>query len=62
MVGVVAPVLHRLPDAALEVKSTLPPPQNVVAPEGVIVGVGGVGFTVTTTGVETAEVQPEATS
>jgi hypothetical protein len=43
----------------VEVKLTLPPAQNVVGPEGVIVGVDGAAFTVTTTGAEAAEVQPD---
>ena len=34
---------------------TLPPLQNAVGPPAVAVGVAGTGFTVTTTGVETAE-------
>ena len=38
---------HWLPDALLEVSVTLPPAQNVVAPPGVIVGVAGIGVTVT---------------
>jgi hypothetical protein len=59
---VVAPLLQLLPEAALEVSVTLPPEQMVVDPLGVMVGVGGMGFTVTTTGVETAEVQPAAIS
>ena len=44
---VVAPVDHTLPLAALDVSVTLPPAQNVVGPEAVIVGVAGVGSTVT---------------
>ena len=50
---------HWLPDAALEVSVTDPPAQNVVGPPGVIVGVGGAGLTVTVTGDEAAEVQPD---
>ena len=43
---VVSPVDQRYELAALEARVTLPPAQNVVAPEGVIVGVVGV-FTTT---------------
>jgi hypothetical protein len=57
-----SPLLHTLPELALERRMTLPPEQNVVEPEVEIVGVGGVGLTVTTVGVETAEVQPSATA
>ena len=42
---------------AVEVNVTLPPAQKVVGPEGVIVGVAGKAFTVTTVGAEVA-VQP----
>ena len=38
---------HWLPVAEEEVKITLPPVQNVVAPPAETVGVGGIGFTVT---------------
>ena len=38
---------HWFPVALLDVSVTLPPWQNVVAPFGVIVGVGGVGLTIT---------------
>ena len=38
---------HWLPVAEEEVKVTLPPVQNVVAPPAEMVGVGGIGFTVT---------------
>jgi len=44
--------------ALLEVSVTLPPLQNVVAPLGVIVGVGGVGVTVTVVGLEGVLLQP----
>lgn len=37
-----------MPFALLDVSVTLPPWQNVVGPPGVITGVGGIGFTVTT--------------
>ena len=43
----------------LEVRSTLPPVQNVVLPVGVIIGVEGEGLTVTVFTAETA-VHPEA--
>ena len=42
------------PDEAEEVNTTLPPEQKVVGPLALIVGVAGVGFTVTVTGVEVA--------
>ncbi len=45
---------HKYPLAALEVSVTLPPAQKVVAPLGVIVGVGS-GLTVTTVAAELAE-------
>ena len=44
--------------AAVDVRFTLPPAQKVVGPDGVIVGVEGAAFTVTTTGAEADEVQP----
>ena len=47
MACVVAPLLHRLPIALLLVRTTLPPEQKVVGPPAVIVGVVGVGLTVT---------------
>jgi hypothetical protein len=40
------------------VSVTLPPWKNVVGPFGVMVGVGGVGFTVTTVAVEAELLQP----
>ncbi len=49
---VVSLSLHRLPDDAEEVSVTLPPGQKVVGPDGVIVGAGGIGLTVTTIGAE----------
>jgi hypothetical protein len=58
----VAPLLQTLPEALLEDNVTLPPEQMETAPLGLITGVDGNGFTVTTTGVETAEVQPAAIS
>jgi hypothetical protein len=47
MAFVVAPVDHVFPLGADEVRVTLPPEQKVVGPPGVIVGVAGIGFTVT---------------
>ena len=38
---------HWFPLALLDVSVTLPPAQNVVGPLGVIVGVAGIGLTVT---------------
>lgn len=58
MEAVVAPVDHVLPDAAEEVSTTFPPPQNVVGPPAVIVGVGGRGLTDTVVPAEAGEVQP----
>jgi hypothetical protein len=59
IVWVVAlPGVQRLPVALEDVRLTLPPVQNVVGPPGVMVGVGGSGLTVTTTGAEGAEEQP----
>jgi hypothetical protein len=55
---VVAPVDQRLPVADDEVKVTLPPVQNVTGPPAVIVGVAGIGFTVTVVPADAAEVQP----
>ena len=46
MLCVVAPVLHKYPLAAEEVRITLPPEQNVRGPFAVIVGIDD-GFTVT---------------
>ena len=51
---------HWLPLAALDVSVTLPPVQNVVGPPGVIVGVAGVGFTVTVVAADAALLQPLA--
>jgi len=47
-----------LPLALLEDSVTLPPWQNVVALPAVIVGVAGVGFTVTVMPAEAGLVQP----
>lgn len=52
---VTCPVLHSLPVASLEISITLSPWQKVVLPTTVIVGVAGIGFTVTTVGAEVAE-------
>ena len=49
---------HWLPVALLEVSLTEPPAQNVVGPPGVMVGVAGIGLTVTVVGAEAALVQP----
>lgn len=57
MFCVVAPLLHKLPVAAEEVKVTLSPAQNLVTPEAVIVGVLGNGLTVTIVAIEAGEVQ-----
>ena len=51
---------HWLPDALLEVSRTLPPLQNVVGPPGVIVGVAGIGLTVTVVAADGALLQPLA--
>lgn len=45
----------------MDVKVTDPPAQKVVAPPAVIVGVAGVGFTVTFSAVEAPEEQPSST-
>jgi hypothetical protein len=47
-----------LPAALLDVNGTLPLAQNVVEPPGVIVGVAGIGFTVTVIAAEGALLQP----
>jgi hypothetical protein len=54
---VVAPVDQWFPIALLEVSVTLSPIQKVVGPLEVMVGVGGSGLTVTTTGIEAKEGQ-----
>ena len=46
-----------MPLALLDVSVTLPPAQNVVGPPGVIVGVAGSGFTVTSVAEEAALTQ-----
>jgi hypothetical protein len=57
---VVSPVDQRLPVVDDEVKVTLPPVQKVVGPPAVIVGVAGMGFTVTVVPADGADVQPLA--
>ncbi len=47
---------HWLPEALLEVSVTLPPAQKVVGPP-LIVGVAGIGLTVTVVAAEAALVQ-----
>ena len=54
----VAPLDHKLPLAEEEVNTTLPPAQNVNGPPAEIVGVAGIGFTVTVVPADVAEVQP----
>jgi hypothetical protein len=49
---------HWFPLALLEVSVTLPPSKKVVGPLGVVVGVGGVGFTVTMVAAEVELLQP----
>jgi len=56
---VVAPFDQRFPVEADEVSTTFPPAQKVVEPAAVITGVAGRGFTVTLTGAEAADGQPE---
>ena len=53
---------HWLPVAELDVNVTEPPVQNVVGPPGVIVGVAGVGLTVTVVAADGAEEQPDCVS
>ena len=55
---VVAPFDQVFPVAADEVSTTEPPMQNVVEPLAEIVGVAGVGFTVTVSLAEAFELQP----
>jgi hypothetical protein len=52
MVCVVAPVLQVFPLGLLEVSNTTSPVHSANGPPAVIVGVAGVGFTVTTTGAD----------
>ena len=53
-----ASLYHWLPVADDEVSNTEPPAQKVVAPPGVIVGVAGIAFTVTTVAAEASDGQP----
>jgi hypothetical protein len=55
---VVAPLDQTFPVAALEVRTTDPPLQKVIALAAVIVGVVGTGFTVTLTEEELPDEQP----
>lgn len=57
---VVAPLDQSQASALLAVSTTLPPAQNVVAPEAVMAGAGGVGSTVTVTGADAGDWQPFA--
>lgn len=59
MDGVVAPVDQEFPVAEEDVKVTDPGEQKVVGPPAVIVGVAGVGLTVTVVAAD-VRVQPEA--
>ena len=55
---VVSPVDQRLSIAEDEVKITESPAQNVVGPFAVMVGVAGVGLTVTLSAIEFPDEQP----
>jgi hypothetical protein len=55
---VVSPVDHVFPEAEEDVSVTLPPVQKLVGPLALIVGVAGVGFTVTAVAAEFEDVQP----
>ena len=55
MACAVAPLLQTLPVAELEVKTTFPPVQKVVAPLAAMVGVAGNAFTLTAIALEVAE-------
>lgn len=55
---VVSPFDQRLPVAADEVKTTLPPSQNVSDPVTVTIGLVGISTTVVVTGSDGREVQP----
>ena len=55
---VVAPVDQTFPLAEEDVNTTLPPAQKVNGPPAVMVGVAGIGFTVTVVPAEEADVQP----
>ena len=52
------PRYHWLPVAEEEVSTTLPPTQKVMAPDALIVGVEGIGVTVTVVPVLAALLQP----
>jgi len=54
----VAPFDHVFPEALDEVNVTEPPEQNVVAPPADIVGVEGIGFTVTVSRLDVAVHDP----
>ncbi len=53
-----APVDHKYSELTLDVSVTLPPAQNDVKPEAVMVGVAGVGLTVTEVAREAVLRQP----
>ena len=55
-----ASLYHWLPVADDEVNNTDPPAQNVVGPPGVIVGVAGIAFTVTTVAADGSDGHPFA--
>lgn len=57
---VLEPLDHTFPVVDDEVKMTLPPAQKLKGPLVVMLGVGGIGFTVTTVPVEFPDVQPAA--
>lgn len=54
-----APFDQKLLVAEEDVSVTEPPVQNVVGPLVVMVGTEGIGFTVTVTGAEGADVHPD---
>lgn len=58
----VAPLDQRLPVVDDDVKITLPPAQKLKGPLAVMLGVGGIGFTVTRVPAELADVQLAAVS
>ena len=59
---VVSPVDQRFPLEAEEVSTTELPEQNVVGPPAVIVGTGGIGFTVTIVEEDEVHTKPFVTS
>ena len=61
MALLVSPVLHKLPVKAEEINVTKLLPHNKVEPLIETVGAVGKGFTVTSTPIEVAEVQPPRT-